>query len=161
MFNDPKKHHDQRGNERKLRDRDARPQTVASIIEIAAAADCDKQRIALRAPVRKSPRPALGCELARTRIRERVVLGQITRFRNVVDLVRDGRTFAGAVLDSVMKRRDALWLAQVRQINGELFDRGVEAFTWLSLEELARGAKAMSLHHSTKADRADAADAHL
>jgi Cu(I)/Ag(I) efflux system membrane protein CusA/SilA len=55
------------------------------------------------------------------------------------------QTFAGELLRAVSARRMALWWTQVRQINGELFDRGVEAYTWLSLEELACAARARNL----------------
>jgi Cu(I)/Ag(I) efflux system membrane protein CusA/SilA len=55
------------------------------------------------------------------------------------------KTFAGEVLDAVKARRAALWQEQVKQINWELFDRGVEAYTWLALEELVQGAKDVAL----------------
>src|SRR5207302_5721624 len=56
------------------------------------------------------------------------------------------KTFAGDVLDAVKKRRQALWEEHINQkINWELFDRGVETFTWAALEELARNAKGRGL----------------
>jgi Cu(I)/Ag(I) efflux system membrane protein CusA/SilA len=50
--------------------------------------------------------------------------------------------FAALVLQDVQKQRQVLWETEIRdRINWELFDRGVEAFTWSALEELARGAQ--------------------
>src|SRR5262249_27231836 len=58
-------------------------------------------------------------------------------------------TFASAVLQAVTDRRTALWREEVKKVNGELFDRGVEAYTWLALEETVKAAQA--------ADRLDGA----
>src|SRR5205807_7658799 len=55
------------------------------------------------------------------------------------------KTFAGAVLQASSARRAALWRERVGKINWELFDRGVEAYTWLALEELAKGAGNIAL----------------
>ena len=50
-------------------------------------------------------------------------------------------TFAGAVLRATKAQRLALWRAEVsRKINWELFDRGVEAFTWAALVEVGKEA---------------------
>jgi Cu(I)/Ag(I) efflux system membrane protein CusA/SilA len=49
-------------------------------------------------------------------------------------------TFADEVLQAVVAKRQSLWQARVKAINWELFDRGVEAFTWYALEELAPAA---------------------
>jgi Cu(I)/Ag(I) efflux system membrane protein CusA/SilA len=52
------------------------------------------------------------------------------------------KTFAGEVLRALEKHRTALWLEHIhKKINWELFDRGVEAFTWAALEELGRAAR--------------------
>jgi Cu/Ag efflux pump CusA len=52
------------------------------------------------------------------------------------------KTFAGEVLAALEKRRTELWLERIhKRINWELFDRGVEAFTWAALEELGRAAQ--------------------
>jgi copper/silver efflux system protein len=52
------------------------------------------------------------------------------------------RTFAGEVFKALEKQRMDLWRARVREkINWELFDTGMDAFTWLALEELAKGAQ--------------------
>jgi Cu(I)/Ag(I) efflux system membrane protein CusA/SilA len=55
------------------------------------------------------------------------------------------KTFAGEVLEAVAARRAALWRERVRKVNWELFDRGVEAYTWLSLEECVKGASDVAL----------------
>ncbi len=56
------------------------------------------------------------------------------------------KTFAGEILRVVRTRRRALWQERIRQkINWELFDRGVEAFTWAALEEVANSAKGRGL----------------
>jgi Cu(I)/Ag(I) efflux system membrane protein CusA/SilA len=55
-------------------------------------------------------------------------------------------TFGGEVRDAAAKQRTTLWQERIgHQINWELFDRGVEAFTWAVLEELAKGAKGRHL----------------
>jgi Cu(I)/Ag(I) efflux system membrane protein CusA/SilA len=53
----------------------------------------------------------------------------------------DRRTFAGLVLAAVEKERMKQWRRRVRDINWELFDRGVETYMELVLEELPRLAK--------------------
>lgn len=55
------------------------------------------------------------------------------------------KTFAGEVLHAVNARRTALWQTQVQKINWELFDRGVETYTWLAMEELVKGARGPGL----------------
>jgi Cu/Ag efflux pump CusA len=56
------------------------------------------------------------------------------------------KTFAGEVLKAVAKRRTDLWVEEIhRKVNWELFDRGVEAFTWAALEEIGRAAKGRAL----------------
>jgi Cu(I)/Ag(I) efflux system membrane protein CusA/SilA len=54
------------------------------------------------------------------------------------------KTFAGEVLREVADRRTILWRERVKQVNGELFDRGVEAYTWLALEEAVKGTNALA-----------------
>lgn len=50
-------------------------------------------------------------------------------------------TFAGLAFQALLDQRAALWQSRVKEkINWELFDRGIEAYTWLALEELAKGA---------------------
>jgi Cu/Ag efflux pump CusA len=71
-------------------------------------------------------------------------LGQYTSvFSKVAEVLgAERRTFAGTMLQAAKEQRAALWRERVSTINWELFDRGVVAYTWLSLEELAKGAKA-------------------
>jgi Cu(I)/Ag(I) efflux system membrane protein CusA/SilA len=52
----------------------------------------------------------------------------------------DPKTFAGEVLKAVEARRMAVWRERVEKVDWELFDWGVEAYTWLALEEVAKGA---------------------
>jgi Cu(I)/Ag(I) efflux system membrane protein CusA/SilA len=67
------------------------------------------------------------------------------------------KTFAGEVLKATEARRLKLWRQRVREINWELFDRGVGAYTWYALEELVKGAKSMALlggaGHGSEAER--------
>jgi Cu(I)/Ag(I) efflux system membrane protein CusA/SilA len=50
------------------------------------------------------------------------------------------KTFATEVLKTLSVQRTTLWRERVKKINWELFDRGVEAFTWLALEEVTKEA---------------------
>src|SRR5207248_1508246 len=51
------------------------------------------------------------------------------------------KSFAGEVLAALEKRRTELCLERIhKRINWELFDRGVEAYTWAALEEVGRAA---------------------
>ena len=53
----------------------------------------------------------------------------------------DRRSFAGEVLRDLKSERLRLWKEHIgKKVNWELFDRGVESFTWLSIQELAREA---------------------
>ena len=84
------------------------------------------------------------------------------------------KTFAGEVLRAVTVERLRLWRSFVdEKVNWELFDRGVEAFTWAALEEVAQqaakhrliegapdGARLQAfLAEATKADRSEPFDA--
>jgi Cu(I)/Ag(I) efflux system membrane protein CusA/SilA len=56
------------------------------------------------------------------------------------------KTFASEVYTAMEKRRRELWIARIHQrINWELFDRGVEAYTWAALEEVGNAAKQRDL----------------
>jgi Cu(I)/Ag(I) efflux system membrane protein CusA/SilA len=55
------------------------------------------------------------------------------------------KTFAGQVLRAADDKRMALWSERVKKVDWELFDRGVEAYTWYALEELVKGAKKVAL----------------
>jgi Cu(I)/Ag(I) efflux system membrane protein CusA/SilA len=51
------------------------------------------------------------------------------------------KTFAGEVLVALQNRRTELWRERIhKKINWELFDRGVEAYTWAALEEVSQSA---------------------
>jgi len=67
------------------------------------------------------------------------------------------RTFAGEILKEVEDKRTVLWRERVEKVNWELFDCGVEAYTWLVLEELAKGAGDIALlggaEHGTETER--------
>lgn len=55
-------------------------------------------------------------------------------------------TLRDEMLQTVSKRRLELWQERIhRMINWELFDRGVEAFTWAALEEVGRAARGRAL----------------
>jgi Cu(I)/Ag(I) efflux system membrane protein CusA/SilA len=56
------------------------------------------------------------------------------------------KTFATELLKAVTEHRTKLWLKEIgEKINWELFDRGVETFTWAALEEVGRAAKGRDL----------------
>ena len=55
-----------------------------------------------------------------------------------VALGGEQQTFAGDVLRIVVARRTKLWRERVVKIDWELFDRAVEAYTWLAMEEVAK-----------------------
>jgi len=55
------------------------------------------------------------------------------------------KTLSTELLRALNSTRDTLWRERVYQINWELFDRGVEAFTWYALEELAKGTQGAAL----------------
>ncbi|MGE3804280.1 MAG: efflux RND transporter permease subunit [Gemmataceae bacterium] len=60
-------------------------------------------------------------------------------------------TFARAVLEAVMARRLELWRAEVNErINWELYDRGLEAYTWAAMEELGRAGRERGLVPGTQ-----------
>lgn len=50
------------------------------------------------------------------------------------------KTFAGEVLNAVENERTTFWQQRVAKINWELFDRGIETYTWYAMEELSKGA---------------------
>jgi Cu/Ag efflux pump CusA len=67
------------------------------------------------------------------------------------------KTFAGEVLRAVENRRSEMWRERVKAIDRELFDYGVEAYTWLALEEVAKAAQNAGLTnaapHGSECDR--------
>lgn len=95
------------------------------------------QRLAAAGALKGDPAQALS--LKETRFQTAV--GRITEV-----LTGERRSFAREVLNATVKYRLSLWQEQIHQkVNWELFDRGVEAFTWAALEELARSAKGRGL----------------
>jgi Cu(I)/Ag(I) efflux system membrane protein CusA/SilA len=76
-------------------------------------------------------------------VKENVLGGILTQVGEV--LGAEPKTFAGEVLQATQDQRMKLWRQRVEQINWELFDRGVEMFTWYALEELVKGAKEQAL----------------
>jgi Cu(I)/Ag(I) efflux system membrane protein CusA/SilA len=64
----------------------------------------------------------------------------------VESLGAERKTLAGEVLQAMEKRQRELWIERIhKRINWELFDRGVEAFTWSALEEVGNAAKQRDL----------------
>ncbi len=55
------------------------------------------------------------------------------------------KTFAGEVLKATEAQRLELWRQRLPDINWELFDRGVEAYTWYALEEIVKSANSSAL----------------
>ncbi len=77
-------------------------------------------------------------------VKENPVLAAVTAVGEAAGLGQ--KTFAGEVLKAVQEKRDALWAEFVdRKLNWELFDRGVEAFTWAALEEVGKSARGRGL----------------
>ena len=78
-----------------------------------------------------------------------VTLNASAKTRARLALKRAGRTVATV--------RATLWQERVHKVNWELFDRGTEAYTWLALEELAKGAANAGLlggaSHGTECER--------
>ncbi|MFO0809004.1 MAG: efflux RND transporter permease subunit [Gemmataceae bacterium] len=54
-------------------------------------------------------------------------------------------TFAGEVFRRVTEQRASRWHARVKEIDWQLFDRGVEAYTWLAIEEVVKSANGVAL----------------
>jgi Cu(I)/Ag(I) efflux system membrane protein CusA/SilA len=54
-------------------------------------------------------------------------------------------TFAQELLRELEARRMGRWRERVKQIDGQLLDRGVEAYTWLALEEAVKAAQGQGL----------------
>lgn len=51
---------------------------------------------------------------------------------------RPSRGLADVLAAAIDRRREDYWHQELRRINGELFDRGVEAYTWYVMQELFR-----------------------
>jgi Cu(I)/Ag(I) efflux system membrane protein CusA/SilA len=66
--------------------------------------------------------------------------------RTTEALGEDRRTFAGEVQKALEEHRMSLWRARAKdKINWELFDAGMDSYTWFALEELAKGARGLGL----------------
>ena len=55
------------------------------------------------------------------------------------------KTFSGEVLTSTEAQRVKLWRDRVKNVNWELFDRGIEAYTWFAIQEAVKSAKDSTL----------------
>src|SRR5262249_26344951 len=65
-------------------------------------------------------------------------------------------TFPGEVFQAVQEQRTALWRRRIKEkINWELFDRGMETYTWLALEELAKASQ--TVQHDSERNLVEAA----
>jgi Cu(I)/Ag(I) efflux system membrane protein CusA/SilA len=72
-------------------------------------------------------------------------LGEVIRFVGDALGIKN-KPIEDEVRDAVDKRRSALWEQQIhKRINWELFDRGVETFTWAAMEEIGRAARGRAL----------------
>src|SRR5262249_28449877 len=60
------------------------------------------------------------------------------------------KTFAEQVLRRVLAERTERGQKRVKEIDWELFDRGVEAYTWFCLEEVVKAADAIALRSSAE-----------
>jgi Cu(I)/Ag(I) efflux system membrane protein CusA/SilA len=69
-------------------------------------------------------------------LKEPILPGLLSRVTEVFGAER--KTFTSELLRAVDDRRMKLWREQVKKVDWELFDRGVEAYTWLALEEVAK-----------------------
>jgi Cu(I)/Ag(I) efflux system membrane protein CusA/SilA len=55
------------------------------------------------------------------------------------------KTLASELLAAIERERQKQWHDYVKQVNWELFDRGIEAFTWYAIEESVKVAKSAGL----------------
>jgi Cu(I)/Ag(I) efflux system membrane protein CusA/SilA len=95
------------------------------------------QRLADRKVLKTEPAEALA-------VKENPAQAVLSNVGAFVGLPR--KTFTGEVLRAVSDRRTTLWAAFIDQkLNWELFDRGIEAFTWSALEEVAKSAQGRGL----------------
>jgi Cu(I)/Ag(I) efflux system membrane protein CusA/SilA len=103
----------------------------------------DVTRICRETTRRLSEAGAVAHPASALALEEPFLPGLLTRAGEALGAER--KTFAGEVLKAVIAHRKQLWRDRVHTINWELFDRGTEAYTWLALEELAKGANAAGL----------------
>jgi Cu/Ag efflux pump CusA len=76
-------------------------------------------------------------------VKENLLAGLWSQTREIFGA--EPKTFAGEVLGAVSAKRMDLWRERVKKVNWELFDRGVEAYTWYALEEVVKGAREIAL----------------
>ncbi len=144
----------------------------AVIAEIAATQDAEFSPWLSSSPALEDV-----TQLVRTVVNQGSVRGFVTdpvhaqelhqdQWHSAVSAVREALgsrrpTLADEILAAVVKQRHKLWMEQVHATNFDLFDQGVQAFTWYALEELARAAKQQGLTESAThgADTAAFADA--
>jgi Cu(I)/Ag(I) efflux system membrane protein CusA/SilA len=88
-------------------------------------------------------RGVIAADVDALQVRESTVQSAVSA--TVVMLGGEQKTFATELLEAIERRRDELWHEHVRQVNWELFDRGVESFTWYALEETVRAADGAAL----------------
>ena len=62
----------------------------------------------------------------------------------------ESTTLTSTLVDQLNHFLDAQWREAVHRINWELFDQGVEAFTWYALEESAKAAQTQNLTAAAK-----------
>ena len=76
-----------------------------------------------------------------------VKLNWLGRMREVVEdaIGRPRQTLVDLILGAVEQKHTELWNDHVRLVNYELFDQGVESYTWYAIEEIARVAKGQSM----------------
>ena len=63
-------------------------------------------------------------------------------------------TFFTETLDATTDKRTTFWQERVKDIHWELFDRGIEAYSWYSMEELVKSAKDVALLSGASKGRA-------
>ncbi len=76
-----------------------------------------------------------------------VKLNWLGRMREAIDdaIGRPRQTLVDLILGAVEQKHADLWNDHVRLVNYELFDQGVESYTWYAIEEIARAAKGQSM----------------
>lgn len=88
-------------------------------------------------------------------LKSNVVEDTVASVRDALGYPRD--SVGHKLLEVVQHRFTELWAEHVRRTNYELFDHGVESYTWYALEELAKLAQAQSLIDETDAGAATVA----
>ena len=71
-----------------------------------------------------------------------------SRLRRLLD--DEQPSIAGRIHGDLLKERDRRWRRKVEEIDGELFERGTDAFVWYALEEVAKAGDALALYGSQR-----------